>query len=184
MRRLAIFIVVLAATIAACQTGADGPQNGEAASTGTRTPASVDRVVDGDTLVARLGDGRRVRVRLIGIDTPETRRPDFPVECGGPQASAAMRRLALRGEGPRARGRKIVLVGDPSQDAEDRFGRRLAYVDADDGAGGSRDIGLAIVKAGWAETFAYDGPFQRQPAYKSAQRAAKRRGAGIWGLCR
>ena len=141
-------------------------------------------MVDGDTLVVRLRDARRVRVRLIGIDTPETKRPDFPVECGGPQASAAMRRLALRGEGPRARGREIVLVGDPSQDAEDRFGRLLAYVDADDGAGGRRDIGRALVKAGWARVVAYDGAFRRQRAYEAAQAAARRRGDGVWGRCR
>ena len=60
-------------------------------------PARVERVVDGDTLKVRLQDGRRKTVRVLGIDTPETKKPDTPIECGGPQASAAMRRLALDG---------------------------------------------------------------------------------------
>jgi micrococcal nuclease len=54
----------------------------------TSSRATVTSVVDGDTLHARLAsDGRDVAVRLIGIDTPETRRPGTPIECGGPEAS-------------------------------------------------------------------------------------------------
>ncbi|MBI5087957.1 MAG: nuclease, partial [Actinobacteria bacterium] len=49
--------------------------------------ATIERVVDGDTVVADF-DGRRETVRLIGIDTPETVKPDAPVECFGPEASA------------------------------------------------------------------------------------------------
>ena len=183
MKLLSILILALLVSVAACgaQDGA-GPSGRAAAA--ARTPAAVTRVVDGDTLIVRLADGRRPRVRLIGIDTPETVRPDTPVACGGPQATAAMRRLVLRGEGRRARGRDVILVADPSQDAEDRFGRLLAYVDADDGAGGRRDVGRALVRAGWARARAYDGRYARQGAYESAQAAARRERLGIWGLCR
>src|SRR4051794_38862794 len=55
-----------------------------------RVRAYVTDVVDGDTLHVRTVVGRHVTVRLIGIDTPETRRPGTPVECGGRQATAAM----------------------------------------------------------------------------------------------
>ena len=78
----------------------------------------------------------------------------------------------------------MILVADPSQDAEDRFGRRLAYVDADDGAGGRRDVGRALVRAGWARARAYDGRYARQAAYDAAQADARRERLGIWGLCR
>jgi micrococcal nuclease len=46
--------------------------------------------VDGDTVRVKLADGRFETVRLIGIDTPETKKPDVPVECGGPDATDAM----------------------------------------------------------------------------------------------
>src|SRR5918997_1393831 len=57
-------------------------------------------VVDGDTVKVRLG-GEVETVRLLGIDTPETRRPGAPVECGGPEATSAM--LALAFSRPRDR---------------------------------------------------------------------------------
>ena len=56
-------------------------------------------------------------------------------------------------------------------------------MEADDGAGGRRDVGRALVRAGWARARAYDGRYRRQDAYEAAQRAAQRASAGIWGLC-
>ncbi len=117
--------------------------SGHASQASSIGPARIERVVDGDTLKVRLQDGRRKTVRVLGIDTPETKKPDTPVECGGPQASAAMRRLALEGSGVGARGRAVTLVADPSQDAIDRYGRVLAYVDAD-----GRDLGQTLVGGG------------------------------------
>jgi len=75
-------------------------------------------VTDGDTIVVRSGSGRRYKVRLIGIDTPEV---FGGVECGGRQASASMKRLAPPG-------RRVRVYGDPTQDRRDRYGRLLAYV--------------------------------------------------------
>ena len=92
----------------------------------TKRSARIVRVIDGDTLRVRLSSGQQITVRLIGIDTPETKRPGVAVECGGKAASAFMHQLAFR----RGRGRQVTLVGDPSQDATDRYGRTLAYVDA------------------------------------------------------
>ena len=82
------------------------------------------RVIDGDTLKVRLASGASETVRLIGIDTPETRKPNTPVECGGRDATARMKRLALR----RGVGVAVVLRSDPTQDRRDRYGRLLAYV--------------------------------------------------------
>ena len=138
-----------------------------------REAARVDRVVDGDTLKVRLADGRRKRVRLVGIDTPETKKPNTPVQCGGPQATAAMRRLVLDRSG---RGLGVVLVRDPTQDAQDRFGRRLAYVDLSSG----RDVGLGLVEAGWARAREYDGRYMREGRYMAAQARARAAGRGIW----
>ena len=63
--------------------------------------ATVDRVVDGDTFIA-LVRGARVRVRLIGVDSPESVRPGYPVECWGHEASAVLTRLLPAGTRVRA----------------------------------------------------------------------------------
>ena len=157
-----------------CAQGAPSPR--ASASAKSREAVRVQRVVDGDTLKVRLADGRRQRVRLVGIDTPETKKPDTPVQCGGPQATALMRRLVLDRGG---RGVQVVLVRDFSQDAQDRFGRRLSYVELPSG----RDVGLAIVDAGWARAVAYDGRYARENRYEAAQARARAGDRGIWALC-
>src|SRR5258708_1227623 len=53
--------------------------------------AHVERVVDGDTLIVRSESGDRLRVRVIGIDTPEDVKPDTPVECWALRAAAFTR---------------------------------------------------------------------------------------------
>lgn len=156
---------------------ADGGPVAGVSSAGER--ARIDRVVDGDTLKVRLADGRRRTVRVLGIDTPETKKPDTPVECGGEQASASMARLALTGSGYAAKGREVVLVADPSGDRVDRFGRILAYVDAD-----GRDLGEQQIADGWAKVYAYrDRRFQRRARYERVAREARAAGRGVHGVC-
>ncbi len=159
--------------------GLDSDGNGQACeSLGTAAmaapadarPARVIAVVDGDTIKVRLADGGRETVRLVGIDTPESRRPNTPVECGAKQAGAALNRLVAR--------RDVTLVRDPTQDARDRYGRTLAYVDV-----GSRDAGEEMVRGGWAMPYVYEVPFERLGAYRAAESAAKRARAGVHGAC-
>jgi micrococcal nuclease len=138
----------------------------------TSTAATVTRVVDGDTLVARLADGSELTVRLIGIDTPETVKPGTPVECGGPQASDKMRELA--------EGQQVNLVSDPTQDAVDRFGRSLFYVDR---TADGLDVGEAMLRAGWADVFVFERDFQRLAAYQAARSEARDFDDGVWGRC-
>src|SRR6201994_2796969 len=85
---------------------------------GERLAGRVVRAVDGDTLEVALDDGEVETVRLIGVDTPETVKPDTPVQCFGPQASAFEHRHT---EGKRIR----LLVGVEPRDI---YGRLLAYV--------------------------------------------------------
>jgi len=174
---LAALIAGFALPGCSSETGS-GPAAG-AARAGSGEQARVDRVVDGDTLKVRLPDGRRKTVRVLGIDTPETKKPNTPVECGGPQATAAMARLALSGSGYSARGRDVVLISDPTGDQVDRFGRILAYVEAD-----GRDLGEQLVAQGWAESYAYRGRnFQRRSRYEQAQLEAGSDGRGVHGSC-
>jgi endonuclease YncB( thermonuclease family) len=145
--------------------------------------ARIVRVVDGDTLKVRLRSGGRRTVRLIGIDTPETRRPGSPVECGGRQATRRMTSMAFRKKRRRGRraGHAVRLRTDPTQDRTDRYGRLLAYVDR---VSDRRDLGLAMVRSGWATTYVYGGtPFLRFERYARAERRAEAAGRGIWSRC-
>src|SRR5438309_11531062 len=86
-------------------------------SIGRRELAAVQRVVDGDTFIALEGT-RRFRVRLIGVDTPETVKPGAPIGCFGPEASSYAHKTLT--------GRQVRLVYDV--DRYDRYRRVLAYV--------------------------------------------------------
>jgi endonuclease YncB( thermonuclease family) len=137
----------------------------------TAQTARVARVVDGDTIKVTLTTGQTVTVRLIGIDTPETVKPGTPVQCGGPEASARMKKLA-------APGRVVTLTSDPTQDPVDRFGRLLAYV-----SGGGVDFGLTMIASGWAKTYVYGQAFQRASAYRRAQASARAARRGVSRRC-
>ncbi len=138
------------------------------------TSARVVRVVDGDTLSVRLPTGATVNVRLIGIDTPETRKPGTRVQCGGPAATARMKRLALRG----GAGRTVTLKSDPTQDRADRYGRPLVYVSA-----GGVDLGRTMISSGWAKVYTTSPPFTRASGYRRAQASAKAAKRGVWRAC-
>src|SRR5437764_768828 len=111
--------------------------------------ASVVRVVDGDTFLARVGSGPDVRVRVIGIDTPETVKPDTPVRCYGPQASAFTKHLLPAGSQVRA-------AHEPGGDL-DRYGRQLWDVWLPDG----RFLESVLVAGGAARAY----PFPPQTSY-------------------
>jgi micrococcal nuclease len=129
----------------------------------------------GDTIKVRSvgASSRSYTVRLIGIDTPETRRPGVAVECGGREASAHMRTIAPAGL-------RVRLRTDPTQDRTDRYGRLLAYVDPVRGA----TLQTRMLDAGWATIYVYDRTaFQRLGAFRSAEDRARRAGRGAWKLC-
>lgn len=125
---------------------------------------TVTSVVDGDTLGVRLDSGRRERVRLIGIDTPERGA------CLSSRATAQARRLAG--------GQRVILRGDATQDTRDRYGRLLAYAWVR-----GRDLGFQQVAAGLARVYVYDRPFQRLSAYRRAEQAGRKRPQSVWRGC-
>jgi micrococcal nuclease len=125
---------------------------------------TVTYVVDGDTLDVRLDDGRRERVRLIGIDTPERGA------CLSGPASAQARRLADD--------KRVVLRGDATQDTRDRYGRLLAYAWVR-----GRDLGFQQVTSGLARVYVYGRPFQRLGAYRRAEQAGQKRARNVWRGC-
>lgn len=141
--------------------------------TGGPREAMVRRVVDGDTLIARI-DGADVRVRMIGVDAPESVAPDRPVECFGPQASTRAHALLPKGAA-------VVLTTDPTQGERDRFGRLLAEVSL---PGGARTVNERLVAEGYAEVFRGDGRARLLPRLRAAERAARDARLGLWRACR
>jgi micrococcal nuclease len=166
-RVLPILLAALAAVLLALVLDRGGDDGGGG------TGARVVRVVDGDTVVVSLDGGRDQSVRLLGIDTPETRKPGTPIECGGPQATASMEELAPPGTA-------VGLERDPSQDRVDRYGRLLAYVRLPDG----RLAEEAQLAAGWATVYVFAGrPVSRHGVFRRAQERARSARRGVWGRC-
>lgn len=132
----------------------------------------VARVVDGDTIVVDMR-GVREKVRLIGINTPETVDPRRPVECFGKQASDAARHLLA--------GQKVRLETDPSQSKRDKYGRLLAYIFLPDGI----NMNQRMIAEGYAYEYTYDVPYKYQKEFKQAQRDAEMQHKGLWadGAC-
>jgi micrococcal nuclease len=132
--------------------------------------AAVERVIDGDTIVVRLGR-REERVRYVGMDTPETVKPGTPVQCYGPAAHALNARLLGAGAG-------VTLRFD--RELRDRYGRLLAYVyRAADGL----FVNAALVRDGAARTLTIAPNTAHAPELARLQEAARSAGRGLWGAC-
>lgn len=135
---------------------------------------TVTAVVDGDTVKVE-ARGFETTVRLVGIDTPETRHPTAGVQCFGPRASAMTRRMLPRGIAVR-------LETDPSQDVRDRYGRLVAYVYTGGRSGARGSVNFALVARGAAKVYVYGGtPFRFTPTFRRGEAKARRAGNGLWG---
>ncbi len=170
MRRLLLLLAV--ALLGACDRSPPAP-----ISVGT-TPAppaveanaTVVHVIDGDTVIARVGDTDE-HVRLIGINSPETKDPDKPVECYGPEASAELQ--AMLPEGTPVRLERDV-------EARDQYDRLLAYVfRASDGLFVNAALGReGFVRSLWITP---NGAYRAEVDGAIAE--ARAAGRGLWGAC-
>ena len=134
------------------------------------TAHKVLRVVDGDTVEVET-DAGPLKVRIIGIDTPETVHPSKAVEPGGPEASARAKELLED---------QMVILHydpDPNHDRWDKYGRLLAYLELPDG----RDFGLVMVTEGYAAVYT-KYPFSRQESYLTAAQESQGENAPPGGL--
>lgn len=131
------------------------------------TPARVVGVVDGDTVEIVWSKGRDV-VRILGVDTPETVHPERPVECFGPEATA-FTETALDG-------RQVVLRFD--RERRDRYGRLLAYVEAD-----GRDVSTELLRRGLARFLVIPPNGRSSRPLLEAELAARHAGRGLWSAC-
>ena len=180
MRRIAVVLAVLALVVAirvawGSHAGVSAPpviDPGPVESPqipASAFTASVVRVVDGDTFVAQVGSGPDVRVRVIGVDTPETVKPDTPVRCYGRQASAFTKHLLPAGT--------VVRAAHEAGGDVDRYGRQLWDVWLPDG----RFLESVLAASGAARAYPY--PPQTEHASLIAELAteAQQSGRGLWG---
>jgi micrococcal nuclease len=130
------------------------------------TLVPVIRTVDGDTIVVEEA-GKKEYVRLLGVNTPETHKPRWPVERCGPEAEQF-----TRGVLPRDTHVMLVVAGDKL----DKYGRTLAYVQA-----GDMDLNLELIKRGYAHAQSYGHEHPRRLEFEAAEREAKAAHAGcLW----
>ncbi len=128
---------------------------------------SVVKVVDGDTLdIVR--DGKTVRLRLIGLDTPETVDPRKIVQCFGTEASAEAKRLLI--------GQVVRVETDSSQGEHDVYGRMLAYVYLPDGT----LFNKYMIAKGYGHEYTYRLPYRYQSDFKAAEKEAREKKKGLW----
>lgn len=150
---------------------AGSPETDTFRPTGPTETARVIRIVDGDTIVVRReSSGQDERLRYIGMNTPETKKPDTPVQWMGPEASVANAALV--------EGHTVVLEKDVSD--RDRFGRLLRYVWLVDGDRWTL-VDLELVRRGFAQVETDPPDVKYAGRFLEAQRAARSAGSGLWG---
>lgn len=167
--RGAVIALVAALALVACgDDSASTPSPPQTAA--VETNARVERIVDGDTIVADFG-GRTDRVRLIGIDTPESAIPDTAPECFGIEATRHLEALIPAG---------TPILVERDVEARDRFDRLLGYVyRSSDGL----FVNLAMAADGYALTLTIPPNVTHADAFADAVASARRDGLGLWGAC-
>ncbi|HET7054146.1 MAG TPA: thermonuclease family protein [Solirubrobacterales bacterium] len=171
------FVLFLAVAAVVLRPWEKGPEAGPATAT-----VRVVRVIDGDTIVVRLA-GREEDVRLIGVDTPETVKPDTPVQCFGERASHFTKRALT--------GRRVRLVFGVER--HDVYGRLLAYVylarRTFDGSQHVKDpqrdrlFNSTLVRRGLARSLTIPPNDRFAPRFRRLELAAARDGRGLWSAC-
>src|SRR3954451_16609954 len=144
-----------------------GPGGGDQAT--APGEATVTRVVDGDTVHVAMA-GQDETVRYIGVDTPESVKPDTPVQCFAKAAGAANERLVD--------GERVRIVYDVER--RDRYGRLLAYVyRADDGA----FVNATRVRDGYARPLTIPPNVRFADRFAALAREAREARRGLWRAC-
>ena len=129
----------------------------------------VEQFIDGDTIAVGMNGNTEI-VRMIGIDTPETHRPNTPVQCFGSEAANYTKSLIGV--------RSVRLEADALNTNRDRYGRLLRYVYLPDGT----LIESRLISEGYG--FAYTSfPFSKAEEFKTLENSAKAAGRGLWTAC-
>ncbi|MFN8015512.1 MAG: thermonuclease family protein [Acidimicrobiia bacterium] len=128
----------------------------------------IDKVIDGDTVVAKFPDGHKETIRLLGIDTPETHHPTKPVGCFGPEAETFTRNTLL--------GKKVKLEYDVEK--KDKYSRTLAFIYL-----GDKRFNDVLVSQGYAKVMTIEPNTKYSEILVIDQVNAMKNNKGMWGYC-
>lgn len=158
-----------AIALAGCQPAVGAAPRGAAPGATVTFTGVVVRIADGDTITVRARGFADTRVRLVGIDTPETHGV---TQCGGPEATRfTTSRVPV--------GSRVVVASDPTQAVRDRYDRFLGVVTRE---GRAVSVNQELVAAGWARVYIYRGvPFTLAPVFLAAESRARAGRRGVWG---
>jgi micrococcal nuclease len=148
---------------ASSATTSDDPSN-------TASNAVVTRVVDGDTIDVTFGSQHQ-RIRLIGIDTPETKKPNTPVQCFGPEASNYTKHLLPPGS-------RVFVRRDV--EARDDYGRLLGYIFR---SSDNLFVNLELARLGFARPLTIAPNNHLAADFVRAAHEAEAANRGLWASC-
>ncbi len=161
-------VLIVLAVLLVTGGGDDDADDGvDPAKAGGAVDAVITRAVDGDTVEARV-DGHTEDVRYIGVDTPESVKPDTPVQCYALAASHFNEDLV--------EGERVRLEFDAER--RDVYGRLLAYVRLD-----GRFVNAELVRRGYARTLTIPPNTRYADLFARLEREASADGRGLWGEC-
>jgi len=132
--------------------------------------AVIERVVDGDTIIVEI-DGMRERVRLLGIDTPESVAETRPDQCYGAESAAYLAAVLPAGT-------PVTLIRDV--EPRDQYDRLLAYVVRSDD---QLFVNLDLLERGYAAVMIFEPNSHHRDRFETAEAAAAAAGLGLWGAC-
>ncbi|MCS7317923.1 MAG: thermonuclease family protein, partial [Candidatus Dojkabacteria bacterium] len=126
------------------------------------------KVIDGDTIEVE-NKNQKIKIRLIGINTPELNDNRKEVQCFAEKAKNFLKQLIEN--------TYVRLEIDQSQNNQDKYGRLLRYVIDSE----NNDVGLILIQNGYAYEYTYKIPHKKSNIYKQAQQYAQENNIGLWG---
>ena len=134
-------------------------------------PLRVVKVRDGDTIELENG----MTIRYLYVDTPETVKPNTPVQCFGPESSSFNKEYVLD--------KVVYLVKDRGE--KDQYGRdlRLVFIEGKDTHKPEQSVNAELVKLGFAKAKFYSPNTTHKRQFQELEQTAKDKNLGVWGGC-
>jgi len=166
---LALLVLVIASLLLGGQKSGLIRQASQTAVSNQPGLYSINHFVDGDTIAVNM-NGKIEKVRFVGVDTPETHKPNTPVQCYGP-AAAAFTKTTIGSQ-------RVRLVSDSLSTDRDRYDRLLRYVYLPDGT----LLNEKLIRNGYGFYYPYF-PFTKSAQFSADEQAAIAQHKGLWANC-
>jgi micrococcal nuclease len=128
----------------------------------------VIKVIDGDTI--EIYQNQKIeKIRMIGLNTPETVAPNKDIECYGIEASSKLKDLL--------QGKIVKLESDETQENKDKYNRLLRYVFLD-----GKNINQKMIEEGYGFEYTFKKPYRYQKEFKLSESIAKEKNLGLWNM--